>query len=85
MLRKELSGIVDGDDKMTLNDFEFAMTQLINFVGVKHNIDMLFAVYGRGMTTLNINEFVEGILGMNAKEKQDKIRRENDVFFNSYE
>ena len=39
MLRKELSSIVDDDDKMGYDDFEFALTQLMNFVGVKHNID----------------------------------------------
>ena len=36
MLRKELSSIVDDDDKMGYDDFEFALTQLMNFVGVIH-------------------------------------------------
>ena len=85
MLRKELSSIVDDDDKMGYDDFEFALTQLMNFVGVKHNIDLLFAQYSGGAPTVNIEDFVQGILGMNAKQKQDKIRRDNDEFYQNYE
>eukprot|EP00949_MAST-11_sp_MAST-11-sp1_P000603 g603.t1 len=84
MLRKELSSIVDDDDKMGYDDFEFALTQLMNFVGVKHNIDLLFAQYSGGASTVNIEDFVQGILGMNARQKQDKIRRDNDEFYQNY-
>ena len=68
---------------MTFNDFTVALEKL-NFVGVPQKLELLFSLYAEENGMLNIPEFVSRIIDMNARQKRDAIRRENDKFFQDY-